>query len=310
MEIHFTDVTLRDGLQAEPSPIVLEKKLALFERLRRCGYARLEITSFVHPKWIPQLADSAELCDAIFKRGASTPKAGAPPMEFMAFVPNEKGLDRLLQYRIPWASAFVATSAAFNQKNVNKTVDETLRELQELGTKVRAEKRRWRLYVSTVFGCPYEGAHRLEHTLEILKKAADLGPDEIALSDTIGVALPEQVERILNGFLKCYPAEKTALHLHDTYGLALSCAEQGYRMGVRRFDGSTGGVGGCPYAKGASGNVASESLLYAFSRQNRMHSVPFTEILKTIEHMATDLKLTVHSRLYEIVRRGGKLYGV
>ncbi|MCB0418786.1 MAG: hypothetical protein KDD39_14145, partial [Bdellovibrionales bacterium] len=111
-------------------------------------------------------------------------------------------------------------------------------------------------------------------------------------------------------FLKFYPAEKTALHLHDTYGLALSCAEQGYRMGIRRFDGSTGGVGGCPYAKGATGNMASESLLYSFSRQNRVHSVPFSEILETIEHMATDLKLTVHSRLYEIVKRGGKLYGI
>ncbi|MEZ4750638.1 MAG: hydroxymethylglutaryl-CoA lyase [Bdellovibrionota bacterium] len=308
MELHFTDVTLRDGLQMESAPIAVEKKLALFEKLRRCGYSRLELTSFVHPKWIPQLADSAELCEAIFKSASTKP--GKDPLELMAFIPNEKGLERLLSFPIPWASAFVATSAAFNQKNVNKTVDETLAELEALGKKVAAEKRRWRLYVSTVFGCPYEGAHRLEHTLTVLKKAADLGPDEIALSDTIGVAVPEQVERILNAFLKFYPAEKTALHLHDTYGLAVSSAEKGYEMGLRRFDGSTGGVGGCPYAKGATGNVAIESLLYAFSRQNRMHSVPFAEILETIEHMATDLKLTVHSRLYEIVKRGGKLYGI
>lgn len=302
MGLHFTDVTMRDGLQMEAEPIALEKKLALFEKLAACKYSRIELTSFAHPKWIPQLADSQALCEAVF--------AKKPSLETMAFVPNEKGLDRLLAFPIQWASAFVATSEQFNQKNVNRTVAETLSDLKPLGAKVRAEKKQWRLYVSTVFGCPYEGAHTVAHTIDVLKRAADLGPDEIALSDTIGVAVPDQVEQILEGFSRFYSLEKTALHLHDTYGLAASCADRGYAMGVRRFDGSTGGVGGCPYAKGATGNVASESLLYQFYRQKRIETVPFEKILEAISFLADDLKLTVHSRLHEIIKRGGSLYGV
>src|SRR4051812_44521896 len=154
--LHLTDVTLRDGLQME-SPVAVEKKAALFHKLLPCGFSRLEVASFVHPKWVPQFADSDTLCRTLFPTGETEKTWGAGP-ETMAFVPNEKGLERLLRYPIPWASTFVAASETFNQKNVNEPIQATLTGLENLIKRAHAERRQVRVYVSTVFGCPYEGA--------------------------------------------------------------------------------------------------------------------------------------------------------
>ena len=302
--LSFTDVTLRDGLQIESRLIPVAEKLQLFTALAACPYDRYEVTSFVHPKWIPQFADSENFLKALFQSPLSQTK------ELMAFVPNEKGLERLLEFPIPWATTFIAASNTFNQKNVNQSIDDTVLALDRVVQMAHQAKRKVRIYVSTVFGCPYEGAIPMESLFAVLDKVIALQPDEIALSDTIGVAEPTQVCAVLERFLKKYPADKTALHFHDTYGLAVAGASQAYDLGIRSFDGSTGGIGGCPYAKGATGNVAIESLLYLFFRRGVLPSFPKAQIQAVWKVLAETLKLTTHSQLFEIMEKGGALYGI
>lgn len=300
----FTDVTLRDGLQAETKAISIEDKFRLLERLVPLPAGRLEITSFVNPKWIPQLADSQAFCEMIF----SKPDVWKGK-ELMAFVPNQKGLERLLLFEIPWVSAFVAVSETFNQKNVNSPIADTIKELKVIVEQARAKGRKVRLYVSTVFGCPYEGQFEDAKVQSVLKQVAEIDPDEIALSDTIGVATPEQVRRIIGDFGKVFGLKKTALHLHNTYGLALGAAEAGYQAGIRSFDGSTGGIGGCPYAKGATGNVALEELQYQFFRMKTgtfNHQAQLFAATSFLEKLG----LAVNSRLHDIMKKGGSLHGV
>jgi hydroxymethylglutaryl-CoA lyase len=301
----LTDVTLRDGLQMEAKTIPVQKKAELFHKLLGCGYARLEITSFANPKWMPQFADSEDFCQHVFTPAERT------ATELMAFVPNEKGLERLLRYPIPWASAFVAVSETFNQKNVNQPIGETLSALGKIIARARGEHRRVRVYVSTVFGCPYEGAIPEKKLFETLGRVIDLGPDEVALSDTIGVAVPADVDRILPRFLESYPKDQTAMHFHNTYGMALANIATAWRLGVSRFDGSTGGIGGCPYAKGATGNVASEEIAYAFFRE-KPGLFPFDRqaMQAALSFLQRDLGLTLHSSLAEILTKGGTWYGV
>lgn len=285
-----------------PTSIPLEKKKELFNRLVRCGYERLELTSFVHPKWVPQFKDAAEFLGAVVPTAQSK-------LEFMAFVPNVKGLERLLAFEVPWVSTFVAISETFNQKNVNQSIDESIGVLREIVQLAHHKQRKVRIYISTAFGCPYEGAVDSTKRSEWLKKVADLGPDEIALSDTIGVGTPIEVTEVTSQFKEIFDLDKTAYHFHDTYGLALANAQAAYDSGVRRFDGSTGGIGGCPYAKGATGNVASESLQYLFARQQQCE-FRRPEILEVLKYLKQDLGLEVNSSLNNIVERGGKIYGV
>jgi len=300
-KIQITDVTLRDGLQAESKTLSLEDKYSLFQKLSLCGYDRLEIASFVHPKWIPTLADSEDLCKKIF--------SGSVAVETMAFVPNEKGLERLLKFPIAWASAFVAVSETFNQKNVNAAIADTLKSLGALVKRTQAEKRKIRIYISTVFGCPYEGEVPKTQFESVLKEVASLGPDEIALSDTIGVALPMEVRKALEISKAFYPVEKMALHVHNTYGFGVMNAETAYACGVTKFDGSTGGIGGCPYAKGATGNLATEDLLYLFFREKAAKAFPWEKIGDVLSYLKNK-DLSVSSRLADLFLKGGNPYGI
>ncbi|NBX75779.1 MAG: hydroxymethylglutaryl-CoA lyase [Proteobacteria bacterium] len=301
--IQLTDVTLRDGLQSEPLIISTPQKLNLFQSLLSCSYSRLEFTSFSHPKWIPQLADSEELCEAVFK----SPYFGQT--ELMAFVPNEKGLERFLKFPIPWASFFTAASETFHQKNVNATIDAGLKNLEGMIKRVKSEKRRIRVYISTVFGCPYEGEIPISTLEKVLNRVVALEPDEIALSDTIGVASPARVEKVIKKALEFYPAEKLALHFHNTYGMALSNIAAAISMGITQFDGATGGIGGCPYAKGASGNVPTEEIAYFLNRQENSHQIEWDGLGKTIR-LLNQLGLTLDSRLASVLKKGGTLYGI
>jgi hydroxymethylglutaryl-CoA lyase len=285
-------------------PVDVTLKLMALADLARCGYQRLEITSFSHPKWMPQFADSDSLCRDLFKKKAPA------NLELMAFVPNETGLERLLKYPIKWVSCFIATSETFNQKNVNASIEQTLEDVSAIVKRAHKGKCKVRVYVSTVFGCPYEGEINDKKLFPLLKGVAKLSPDEIALSDTIGVATPVQVRSVLKKFAKFFPVRATALHLHNTYGMALASAEAGYQLGVRRFDGSTGSIGGCPYAKGATGNVAAEELAYLFYRIGARPSFARDSILKTLATLSGPLGLPVKSRLHDIWSRGGTLYGI
>ncbi len=292
----ITDVTLRDGIQMESRVFSLDDKVALYEALADCGFGRLEVTSFVHPKWVPQFADADEFCKRLKPRG-----------ELMVFVPNEKGLQRLLPHPIQWASAFVAASDTFNQKNVNQPVADTLAELGRMVARAHAEKRKIRIYVSTVFGCPYEGNLSDDKLFGVLDRVADLGADEVALSDTIGVGIPTQVRSIVERFSKKYPVKQTALHLHNTYGLAAGNLLAGKECGITLFDGSVGGVGGCPYAKGATGNLATEDLLFALFRAGGP-KLPLDRILG-VYAVLKKMGIPLRSRLADIAEKGGGVFG-
>jgi hydroxymethylglutaryl-CoA lyase len=247
------EVSARDGLQNEAALIPIEGKRRLIAALVDAGLQRIEITSFVSPKWVPQLADAEEL--------ASTEKA-PPGVTFSALCPNARGLERALASGLTEIAVFLSASEAHNKMNVNKTIADTLTVFEEIVPPARAAGLRVRAYLSTVWGCPYEGAVDPARALAISEQLVELGCYQISLSDTIGVGTPRQTKEILKRFLDAMPVSQIAMHLHDTRGTALANVLVGLEMGVRDFDGSVGGVGGCPYAPGASGNLATEDLVF------------------------------------------------
>lgn len=303
--LNFTDVTLRDGLQMEARVLSVDDRLRLLKKLIVCPFNKIEITSFVSAKWMPQFADADAFCKAIF---SSPWPSGAP--EAMAFTPNERGLERLLAFPIPWVSCFIAASETFNKKNINIGIVETLKVLEKLIARSHVAKRKIRVYISTAFGCPYEKEIPEGNVAALFRQIAALGPDEIALSDTIGVAWPGQVQSLLHAIKDLFPSERLALHLHNTYDLAVASAIAGWQAGVSQFDGSTGGIGGCPYAKGATGNAPLESLLYAFFRQKNLAHFPQKQLEEVLRCLDKELGLHVQSALYDILKKGGTIYAV
>ncbi|MEO5730507.1 MAG: hydroxymethylglutaryl-CoA lyase [Byssovorax sp.] len=247
------EVSPRDGLQNEDTMIPIAGKRRLIAALIDAGVARIEITSFVSPKWIPQLADAEELARSI------TPPDG---VTFSALCPNARGLERALAVGLGEIAVFLSASESHNKANINKTIADTLAVFEEIVPPAREAGLRVRAYLSTVWGCPYEGDVDPKAVLRISRKLLELGCYQVSLGDTIGVGNPRQTREIVSRFLDEMPAERFALHLHDTRGTALANALVGLELGVRDFDASVGGVGGCPYAPGAAGNLATEDLVY------------------------------------------------
>jgi hydroxymethylglutaryl-CoA lyase len=247
------EVSPRDGLQNERATVPTRAKLRLIDSLTAAGLARVEITSFVSPQWIPQLADADELS------AHATPPPG---VTFSALCPNAKGLERARQGGMREIAVFLSASETHNRKNVNKSVAETLAAFEETIAPALASGMRVRGYVSTVWGCPYEGDVDPKRALEIAKRLLAMGCYQVSLGDTIGVGTPRQTERVLEMMLAEIPTARIAMHMHDTRGTALANVLVGLEMGVRDFDASVGGLGGCPYAPGAAGNLATEDLVY------------------------------------------------
>jgi len=256
--VRIHEVSLRDGLQNEPDVVPTDVKLAHLEHLLASGFRDIEVTSFVRPRWIPQLADAAEVA-------RSLPRVEGA--RFWALVPNPVGLDRALDAEIGHICTFLSASETHNKKNVNRTVAESMAGLRKVITTARSEGLTVRSYISTVFGCPYEGDIDPQRSLDLALELLELGATEIALGDTVGAAYPTQVRTILELLAaQGVPVEKTAVHFHDTRGTGLLNAWTAWEHGIRTFDGSVGGIGGCPYAPGAAGNVAAEDLVYLFQR--------------------------------------------
>lgn len=252
-EVSVYEVSLRDGLQNEAAPVPLTGKVELAQALLAAGLTRLELTSFVSPRWIPQLADAEELIRAM----------PAPPgVSFSALVPNATGLERALKVGIGEIAVFLSASETHNKKNTNKSIEVSLDTFREVVPPAREAGLRVRAYVSTVWGCPYEGDVPVSRAIEIARTLLELDCYQVSLGDTIGVGTPLQTKRIVSAFLAELPAEKLALHLHDTRGTALANCLVGLELGIRDFDASVGGIGGCPYAPGAAGNLATEDLVY------------------------------------------------
>lgn len=247
------EVGPRDGLQNELRTLPTRDKARLIEALVAAGETRIEVTSFVSPKWIPQLADAEELLRLVGHK---------PGVVFSALVPNLKGLQRAREAGLEEAAIFISASEAHSKKNINKTIAEAIDTSWETVEAALQSGMRVRGYLSAVWGCPYEGAVPVERVVDICRKLVDMGIYQLSLGDTIGVGTPRQTEEILSALLKYIPVEKLALHLHDTRGTALANALVGLSAGVTTFDASIGGLGGCPYAPGAAGNLSTEDLVF------------------------------------------------
>ncbi|HVK53191.1 MAG TPA: hydroxymethylglutaryl-CoA lyase [Pseudoxanthomonas sp.] len=251
--VRIVEVGPRDGLQNEKAMIATADKIALIDQLSQTGLRTIEATSFVSPKWVPQLADAAEVFTGIQR---------APGVAYPVLVPNETGYARALAVGVQEVAVFTAASEAFNRKNINAGIDESIDRFRPLLARAANDGIKVRGYVSTVLGCPYQGDVPVADVVRVARQLHDLGCYEISLGDTIGVGTPLKARAMLQAVASEVPVSSLAVHFHDTYGQALanilSCLEEG----VRVIDAAVSGTGGCPYAKGASGNVASEDVVY------------------------------------------------
>lgn len=251
--VRVVEVGARDGLQNEKTIVPAATKIELIDRLSAAGLPEVEATSFVSPKWIPQLADAEEVLAGI------TRKAG---IRYPVLVPNERGLERALAAGMKEIAVFTAASDAFAKRNINATVAESLDRLRPVVTQAREKGLSVRGYVSTVLGCPYQGEVPVADVVKVAQALFEMGCEEISLGDTIGVGTPAKARAMLRACAEAVPIDKLAVHFHDTFGQALANVFACLEAGVRVVDSSVGGLGGCPYAKGASGNLATEDLLY------------------------------------------------
>jgi hydroxymethylglutaryl-CoA lyase len=251
-EVTVYEVGPRDGLQNEARNVPTADKIRFIDALVAAGIRSIEITSFVSPKWIPQLADAAEVA-----RGVQRP-AG---VRMSALVPNRRGLDTALAAGMREIAVFMSASETHNKKNVNKSIEDTLAAFREVVPVARDAGVAVRAYLSTCFGCPYEGDVDPARVVELTGRLVDLGVYQISISDTIGVANPRQVEDVLGRVLAKHPLSALAVHFHDTQGTALANCVTALQMGITTLDAAAGGLGGCPYAPGASGNLATEDLV-------------------------------------------------
>ncbi|MDR3692135.1 MAG: hydroxymethylglutaryl-CoA lyase [Fimbriimonas sp.] len=267
--IRIVEVGPRDGLQNEKTPIATETKLAFIAALAAAGIREVEATSFVSPKWIPQLADANDLWRQL----------PTGPL-YSALVPNLAGLERALSVGVERMALFTAASDAFTERNIRMTVDQSLTVFAEVASRFRqAKPNGWiRGYVSTAFECPYAGRIPISQVIEVTGRLIDIGVNEVSIGDTIGVAAPIEVRGLTTALLREFPSERIAMHFHDTNGLAVANVVEAIDRGIRCFDASAGGLGGCPYAPGASGNLATEDLVYLLERSGWHTGIDLDEL--------------------------------
>lgn len=251
--VEVYEVGPRDGLQNELRTLPTPDKVRLIEALADAGLKRIEVSSFVSPRWIPQLSDAEKLLATLPRREG---------VSYTALVPNLKGLERARAAGLQEAAVFLSVTESHSRKNINKSVAEAISTAREVAAAAREAGMRVRCYLSTVWGCPYEGLTPVSRVVEVVEQLVDTGFDQLSLGDTIGVGTPAQTAEIVTAVSKLVPLPRIALHLHDTRGTALANALVGLSMGITTFDSSIGGLGGCPYAPGAAGNLATEDLVY------------------------------------------------
>ena len=254
-KVRMVEVGPRDGLQNEAQILPAVVKIALIDRLAAAGLPVVEATSFVSAKWVPQMADGAEVMAGITRR---------PGTSYPVLVPNLRGFEAAMAAKAEEVAVFAAASESFSQRNINCSIAESLARFAPVMNAAQAAGVKVRGYVSCVLGCPYEGPVAPAKVAEVALRLAEMGCYEVSLGDTIGIGTPTQTKRIVEMFLAEFPAEKLALHLHDTRGTALANAYAALRMGVAQFDTTCGGLGGCPFAghKGAAGNICTEDLVF------------------------------------------------
>ena len=252
MNVRVVEVGPRDGLQNESATVSTADKIAFVDKLSAANLPVIEVSAFVSPKWVPQMADAEQVFAGITRR---------PGTRYTALVPNVAGLERAQNARVTEVAIFAASSETFSRKNINQSIDDSFTTYKQVCDRALAAGMRVRGYLSTAFGCPYEGAVAAETVATLSSRLIDLGVFEVAVSDTIGIARPDDVPRVLEAVLARVPADKITLHFHDTRGHALANVSVALPFGIRTFDASAGGLGGCPYAPGAPGNLATGDLI-------------------------------------------------
>ena len=288
------EVGPRDGLQNEDAIVPVETKAEFIRRLVAAGLQTIEVTSFVHPRWVPQLADAEQLIDAI-------DLTSAPRMPVL--VPNERGLDRALDKGIRDIAIFGSATETFAQRNLNRSLDEQFTMFEPVVARARDAGMRVRGYVSMCFGDPWEGDVPVDQVVSVGRRLFELGCDELSLGDTIGVGTPGHVEALLGGFTEAgLQLDQLGMHFHDTYGQALSNALTSMRLGVTTFDASAGGLGGCPYAESATGNLATEDLVWQLAGLGIDTGVDLEALVATSVWMAEQIGKPPASRVVAALR--------
>lgn len=290
-KVKLVEVGARDGLQNEPSEVPTKTKIEFINRLTDTGLETIETTSFVSPKWIPQLADASEVFAGIRKK---------PGVNYPVLVPNEKGMQRAIEAGAKEVSIFTAASETFNQKNINASIKESLDRFAPVMDMAREHGIRVRGYVSCVIGCPYEGDI---HTEQVAAVAADLyamGCYEISLGDTIGVGTPRRARQMVYASARRVPMERLAIHFHDTRNQALANILACIDMGISTVDSSVSGLGGCPYADGAAGNVATEDVVYMLHGMEIDTGIDLRKLLETAKWINAELRRSPTSKLAKL----------
>ncbi len=288
--VRIVEVGPRDGLQNEATIVATDKKAQFVKMLAASGLRDIEVASFVHPRWVPQLADAASLIALL---------EPVPSVRYSALVPNMKGLERALEAGVRRIAVFTAASETFNRKNINMGIRESIDVFRPVVDRALREGVSVRGYVSTCFVCPYEGKVAKEKVAEVTAALFDLGVDEVSIGDTIGAATPKDVEITGLHLLQRFPVTKLAMHFHDTYGMAVANVYQSLLMGFTTFDSSAGGLGGCPYAPGASGNLATEDLVYLVDRLGIESGVSLAMIRRASHFIAAELGRGLPSRVLQ-----------
>ena len=273
--VRIVEVGPRDGLQNEKQAVNTATKIHLISQLAEAGLKNIEAGSFVSPKWVPQMAGS----DEVFSSISNTLQLAYPKAIFSALTPNGVGIDRAIECDVKEVAVFAAASESFSQKNINCSIEESLERFKPVIQKAQSHNIAVRGYVSCVLGCPYEGAVSPAQVSEVTQQLLSLGCYEVSLGDTIGVGTPASTATLLNELLSSVSASKLAVHMHDTYGQALANILISLQMGISVIDSAVAGLGGCPYANGASGNVASEDLVYMLNGMGIEHGVNIDKLL-------------------------------
>ena len=293
--VKIVEVGPRDGLQNEKATVPTQVKVDYITALGDAGLRVIEAGAFVSPKWVPQMADTAEVYRDIPKD---------PGVEYPVLVPNMRGLERAIDAGVKSIAIFTAASDTFNQRNINMSIDESFANYAPVAARAREEGIRVRGYVSTALGCPYEGDVAPEKVLEVCARLLDLGCYEVSVGDTIGVGTPMQVQGVVGMLLQVIPASKLAMHFHDTRGTALANTLAALEMGIATFDASSGGLGGCPYAPGASGNLATEDIVYMLDRMGIETGVDINRLVHASSIIAPYLDHPLPGRYLQACTRG------
>jgi hydroxymethylglutaryl-CoA lyase len=295
--VTIVEVGPRDGLQNERALVSTADKIEFVNRLSAAHLPVVEVSAFVSPKWVPQMADAAEVFAGIRR---------APGIRYTALVPNLAGLDRAIAAGVTEIAVFAASTETFSRKNINQSIDESLATYAQVCDRARASGVRVRGYLSTAFGCPFEGTVAPDRVADVAARLADLGVFEVAISDTIGIAHPGQVPRVLDAVLARVPAPQVALHFHDTRGTALANVLASLPYGIATFDAAAGGLGGCPFAPGAAGNLATDDLIYMLDGLGIETGVSLAAISEASAFIASKIDHRLPSRYAQAVGAGGK----